>query len=613
MATTTSSLSSASGLSGSGTLSSAGLGSGLDVNGIVSKLMAIERQPIDKIDTQTGVVQAEITAYGSLKSALSTFQTSIQSLTNASTYSATKATASDSTQFTVTSDSTAGVGNYSIQVQKLAKAEKLQSAAFSSATDSVGTGTLTFDFGTYTTDSSGNTSFALNTNKKQVSVAIPSGSDSLTAIASAINNAKAGISATVLNDGTSSYLSFSPTDPGNANALRVSVSDADGNNSDAAGLSRLAFDKSTGLVQGSVDFTSASVNIAAASSNNKFTLALDGGASVNVTLADGTYNKTTIVAALQSAVDGALGSNKATVSLNASNNLVIASKTTSGFAGITLGQYPGNTGVTALFGNGGTSVSATNRMTESVAPQDAKLLIDGVTVTKSSNVITDAIQGMTLNLTAEGTSATTVAVTSDSSALSSAMDSLVKNYNSLASQFKTLMSYDATTGATGALQGEGTVRSIQQQISSMLQTVSKGLGVSSLSQLGVSFQRDGTLAFNSDKLQTALTDPTKNLKTFFIGTDGNSGFASRLDDALNSILGAGGMLSARTDGLNEQLTNYAKQKADLETRMTAIEARYRKQYSDLDTLIASMNSTSTYLTQQLANLPTIGSTTKSSG
>jgi flagellar hook-associated protein 2 len=248
-------------------------------------------------------------------------------------------------------------------------------------------------------------------------------------------------------------------------------------------------------------------------------------------------------------------------------------------------------------------------MTESVAAQDAKLIVDGVTVTKSSNTITDAIQGVTLNLLAEGTTAATVTVKSDSTALSSALESFVKNFNAAKTLFKTDLAYDPTTGSAGPLQGEGTARSIQAQLNALIQAVTHGSGISSLSEFGISFQRDGTLKFNSAKLSTVLTDPTKDVKKFLLGSNG-SGVAAKLDTALRSILDTGGLLASRTDGLNTSLTAFAKRKAALEVQMTSIEARYRKQYSNLDTLIASMNKTSTYLTQQLANLPSLSSSSK---
>lgn len=607
---TTSSISNSAALAGSGTLSSAGLGSGLDVTGIVTKLMAIERQPIDLIDTKTTAIEAQLTAYGTLKGSLSSLQTAVQALTSKSTYSATKASVADTEQLGVTSDSTAAPGTYSVQVSQLAKAQKLKSAAFSSSSNSVGSGTLTFDFGTYST-SGGITSFALNTSKKQVTVTIPSGSDSLTAIADSINAAKSGISATVINDGTSSYLSFSPTDPGAANALRIQVDDNDGNDADASGLSRLAFDKRTGYTSGSVDMTG-SVAVAAASSNNKFMVAVNGGTATEVTLPDATYDETNIVAAMQTAVDSAFGGDAGvTVSLNASNQIVIASDATSGLASVEISGVTGNSGLNDLFGSSGTAVSSIRNLTETVAPQNSIIIVDGVTITKSTNTVTDAVRGLTLSLTKESVTATTVTVATDNTALSSALDAFVKAYNTTAGQLSELLSYNASSGEAGALQGEGTVRSIQAQLRQALQSVFSGTGgLSSISEIGVSFKRDGTLEFSAAKLSTALSDPTKNVRTLLIGADSTGttdGIANKLDNLLDTFLDSDGTLTTRTEGLNDTVAAYEKRKAALELRMTTIEARLRKQYNALDSLVASMNQTSSYLTQQLANLPGIGS------
>lgn len=605
---TTSSTGSSSALAGSGTLSSPGLGSGLDVNSIVTKLMAIERAPIDKIDTKTVSIKAELTAYGTLKSTLATLQTAAQTLKTSSTYSATKATVADTTLFSAVSSSTSAVASYNIVVERLAKAEKLQSVAFSSATDSVGTGTLTFDFGTYSTNGDGITSFASNTNKKSVTFTIPSGGSSLSNIASAINAGKAGISATVLNDGTSNYLSFSSTDPGVANSLRITVDDDDGNDVNTSGLSGLAFNKTSGYAAGTLAFALApDVAINAGLTNNQFDIDIDGsGTPATVTVPDGAYNSSNIVAALQAAIDGsALGAGKVVVSLDASNQVVISSKSSGGLSSVDLSAVTSNTGLSALFGSSMSTLASPKRMTESVAPQDAKIWVDGVPIVKSTNTITDAIQGMTLSLTKESVTATTVSVARDTSGIGTAIEGLVKAYNTASSMLSEVLAYDPATGKAGALQSEGTVRTVQAQIKSAMQRLMGGSGVKSLTDLGVSFQRDGTLTFDSLKLQTALSDPKKDVGAFFIGSSTDEGVATRLHSLLTKAIGSGGLLATRTGGLNETLTRYAKQRTELQSRMATIENRFRKQFSDLDTLMASMSKTSSFLTQQLASLPSI--------
>lgn len=496
---TTSTLSSAAALSGAGTLSSSGLGSGLDVNGIVSKLMDIERQPITNLDAKEVGTKAQITAYGQLKSSLATLQTAAKTLASADTFKTTKATVADATLFSATTTTTAQPGSYSIDVISLATTQKLLSTGYASTSDNVGDGTLTFEFGTYSSALTPPVTFTNNPDKVTKSVTIPSGASSLADVAGAINNAKIGVSATIINDGTSYYLSVSPADSGAANALRVTADDADGNDTDNAGLSRLAFDKTTG---------------------------------------------------------------------------------------------------------------GTQRLTEKIVPADAELKIDGVTIKKPLNVIDDAITGVTLNLTkADPGTPTTMTVARDDTVITTAVSGFVKAYNDAGKIFSELLAYNVQTGETGALQGEGTVRNVQNQIRSALSQALNVLPgqIGSMSELGVTVQRDGTLAFDTFKLQTTLRNPQKDIQGFLAGTDESPGIVKRMGNLLDSMLGSGGMLSARISGLNDRVTSYETQKAALSKRMTAIENRYRKQFTGLDTLVASMNKTSAYLTQQLANLPSISS------
>jgi len=596
-----------SSVTGTGTISSAGIGSGLDVNSIVTKLMSIEQLPIDAIDNKTTVIQAQLTAYGTLKGSLAAFQTAAQTLTNPNTFTASTTSVGDATILTATTNASAATGSHNIEVVQLGKSEKLQSTTFATNTDSIGSGSLTIEFGTYTT-TSGVTTFAANSSKKSVSFTIPSGSSSIGAIASAINASTAGVNASVINDGTNYYLQFSAQDGGTANSLRISVSDNDGSNIDASGLSRLAFDKSSGYTSGSVVYTTpANVPIAAASLNHQFNIALDGAAPVTVTLPDATYSDTTIVAALQTAIDTAVGAGNTLVALDASNHLVVSSKNTGSLSQITLSAVTGNTGLASIFGNTVESVSP-RQLTEAVAPLDTIIKVDGITVTKSSNVVTDAIQGVTLTLLKQSAPGVTTAVTiaRDTSQVSTKVDALVTAYNSTAGILANLLAYDASTGKAGALQGEGTVRSIQAGLRSAMQALVSGQnGLKSLSDIGVTFQRDGSLKYESSKLQTILGDQTKSISAFFIGTDGDgNGIATKLNNRLNTYLDASnGIFTARTSGLNRTVSNYAKQKAALQVQMATIEARYRKQFTNLDTLVASLNTTQNYLTQQLSSLP----------
>src|SRR5688500_9693270 len=121
-------------------ISSAGIGSGLDVSGIVSQLMALEQRPLTALAVKESKYQAQLSAYGSLKGALSTFQGAVAALATPAKFSAVKASVADATVATVTASSTTAAGTYSLEVTSLALAQKLKSGTFAATTTAVGTG-----------------------------------------------------------------------------------------------------------------------------------------------------------------------------------------------------------------------------------------------------------------------------------------------------------------------------------------------------------------------------------------------------------------------------------------------------------------------------------------
>jgi flagellar hook-associated protein 2 len=135
------------------TISSPGIGSGLDTAGIVTKLMAIESTPLNQLKKNQDSFQTKITAYGQVQSNLSQFQSSVLSLSNINTLKTVSATSSDTSILSATTSVGAVAGNYAITVNQLAQAQQLVSNGQSSSTASIGSGstsTVTFDFGTIT-------------------------------------------------------------------------------------------------------------------------------------------------------------------------------------------------------------------------------------------------------------------------------------------------------------------------------------------------------------------------------------------------------------------------------------------------------------------------------
>ncbi|AKH20270.1 flagellar filament capping protein FliD [Sedimenticola thiotaurini] len=222
---------------------------------------------------------------------------------------------------------------------------------------------------------------------------------------------------------------------------------------------------------------------------------------------------------------------------------------------------------------------------------DASLTVDGVSITRASNSIDDAIAGLTLDLQATGQA--NVSITQDSSVAKNAVSGFVNAYNSLKEQLSTLQD----SGANSSV-----LRNVENQLRGMLNTSLTGLGsYSYISQLGVTTNADtGKLEFDSDAFETALEDAPDSVTSFF--SDEDNGFAVRLDSILEGFVQSGGTIDSIIDGSNSQIKSIERSVESMESRLEDIEARYLQQFSSLDSLISSMSSTSSYLTGQLEML-----------
>lgn len=408
-------------------LASSGIGSGLDINNIVSQLMALEQRPLTALATTEAKHQAKLSGYGSLKGALSTFQTAVAALAAPSKFTTLKASVADTTIATVSAAPTAAAGSYSLEVQSLAQSQKLKSSAFVDVGAAIGTGKLTFSFGTYNADT-----FTLNPEKASVEVTIAAGQNSLTGIRDAINAAKAGVTAGIVNDGTGYRLTIASNSTGVANAIRITVADDDTTHTDTSGLSQLAFDART--------------------------------------------------------------------------------------------------------------LSGVTNLTQSVAAANALVVIDGISVSKATNTITDAIEGLTINLLKTNTgSTTTLSAVRDTPGIQAAVQSFVKAYNDLYKTITDLTKVDVETKKGSMLTGDATVRDVQNQIRAAFNKAlpGGGGGLTALADIGITFQKDGTLKLDAAKLSTIINDASKDVSTLFAAvakpTDALVSFVSSTADTKNGV------------------------------------------------------------------------------
>ncbi len=263
------------------TISSLGLGSGIDVESIITKMMAVERQPINDITQKTDGLKTKLSTYGQVQSALSTLRDASAKLTNPDTWAGSKATSSDTSAVSVTTSSGAAVSSASISVSQLAAAQTLASSTFTSATSTVGQGSLTIELGTWGTDATGAATFASKAGATPVTINIGAGQDQLGQVRDQINAANAGVTATVVTDATGSRLTLTSRNSGESNGFRVTVNDADGNSADAAGLSQLAYDPTVSISQMSLSLPAANARallngLPISSETNSLSSAIDG-------------------------------------------------------------------------------------------------------------------------------------------------------------------------------------------------------------------------------------------------------------------------------------------------------------------------------------------------
>ncbi|MDO9423933.1 MAG: flagellar filament capping protein FliD [Methylobacter sp.] len=397
-------------------ITSTGLGSGLDIKNLVSSLVSAEQTPASKkLDKQEALLTTQFSSYGSLKSAMSTFQSSLSALRNLSTFQKLTATSSDTAIVTASAFSNADPASYNLEVKQLAKSQALATPALPSATSTVGTGTLTIKFGTtiYDPVTDVYTSFTQDGNQGTLTLNVDATNNTLAGLSEAINKAKAGVTAVVVTDTSGSRLVLNSTETGANSSMEISVTDDDGDNADTSGLSALAFNK-----------------------------------------------------------------------------------------------------------------AATN-MTQAQAAQDAKLAINGLDILSSSNTVNAAIKGLSFTLQqAQPGKIITVSVSQSNDDIAKAIDNFVKGYNDLVKIVNPLTGFDKSTQKAGLLQSDATLRGAMAQLRSELGNMVSGLNGSatSLADIGISTQKDGTLTLSNARLNSQLASNRSGVAGVFavLGRPSNS-------------------------------------------------------------------------------------------
>lgn len=554
-------------------ITSAGVGSGLDVSGIVTSLMTVEKQPLNAVNKQKAAYESKVSAYGTMKSALSTFQTAVSALSDPAKFNAQSVTSGDTKIFTATANGKATNGSYSVTVNQLAKAQKLMMAGTANTTDVVGTGTLTISFGKFTeatTTPAAPASFTANADKADITININSSNNTLAGVRDAINATNSSVSASIVNDGTTNRLVITSKDTGEVNSLKISVADTDGNSLDSTGLSQLAYDplaasgsgKNLTQLQAAKNALFEVDGIAISKPSNLVTDAIEGvtlnllGVNTGNTLSlDVATDKDKIKESVKGFVDAF---NKLDDTLR---NLTKYDSTGKS-SGILLGDATARSVMTQVKAVMSKSLNSTNTVNT--------LTQVGVSFLSSGKMALDETK------------------------LSKVLDT---NFSDVAALFtvsaKTsdaLVSYSGSTAKT--LSGTYAIN-ISQLGSTTVDTIGTINGVAAT---GKNTSLTGATGDASEGLAIKVMGGALGDRGTITFT---RGYASQLDSLMTTLLKSDGVLAAKTDGFKSTISRLDKQADTLNIRLTAIEARYRAQYTRLDSVISSMQSTSAFLTQQI--------------
>ncbi len=482
-------------------ISSSGLISGINADQLVSGLMNLERRPITLLQQRQQGYELKIASFFDLSTKLSNFKSALDALNSSSkfntkTASVTK-TSSGAELLTVSASSSATAGSYSIAVNQLATASKKASQGW-------------VDDNTTAVASSGGTfKFKVGSGGAETSISVGT-TTTLQGLRDAINSANAGVTASILNDGTGS------------NPYRLILS------ANTTGASNTVYITSNPT---NLDFANKKIEAAYAYTTNGYTGTAASNTSGTYT---GTTNKTFLIEAVSTttykySIDGGinwLGYGGATFD----------STKTAPTAGAPIAR---NTALTAIDGSGATNEGVQVSFTDSnftvgdrfsidvfnpemQAAQDAVIKVDNTTITKSTNTITDAIQGVTMNLLKTDSTAVTLTVSSETSGAKTSIKNFVDTYNTLFKAINDQLTYDPDVKKKNPLLGDPTLLEIRNKIGNVVSGKIPGLSnadYTNLSQIGITSDKTtGKLTLDDSKVSAALSSNPNAVAKLFIGT-----------------------------------------------------------------------------------------------
>jgi len=398
---------------------------------------------------------------------------------------------------------------------------------------------------------------ALNTKKSRLDVEL----SAMGRVKSSMN--ELATSARVLGDGTK----FGPFKASSSDEDVVTATATGGSSAEYHSVEVLSLAQNHRMASGlydSIDATVGSGTLSFSSGENNFDITIDGS------------NNTLI--GLRDAINDSLDNSSVAASI----------LNVDGGSRLVLNAREGGTENAITIGG---SSSMASELTEITPALDAELIVDGFAVTSSTNSVSDVIEGVTFELVSVGKSE--IQTERDTASLRESLDTFVANYNSLRSGLNSL--------STGELQGDQLPRSVETAIRNIfIQDINlpNGKTISPLS-MGFTFDRFGVLSIDETRLNSALAGGMEGFIEAFIASQ--TGFSAKIEDALDRFTSIDGVIAGREQGIENRQGSLDSRIEQLEYRLENTEERYRRQFTVMDQLVSQLQSTSSYLVDQLSN------------
>ena len=514
------------------TIQSLGIGSGILTTALVEDLVKAERGGADlRLGLQQSEYEAEISAFGAVTSAVESLRTATSDLAQPGATGSLVANSSDTSALTATTSSIAQAGSYAVVVDSLAQSHSLVTQSYATTNDVVGTGELTFRYGTTTFTGDDYTSFSRDTDKLSKTLTIDSSNNTLSSLRNAINDAELGVQASIVNDGNGFRLLLVAEEGGASNSLEVSVSAAAGDGLNALAFNSASNGNSPGGAVTDSGSTDLSTGIDFATTNATFSLSLGAISNIDVTV---TANATGDLGgggntaednriAIQAAVDTALiakdlNAGDIVVSIDPGDNGLVLTSAATGLA-----QTIEITAADAVLGlNPAQGVRyGTGGMQQTQAAQSAEFTVNGLAITRESNQVVGVINGVTMNLASADPDRTiSLNVVTDATALTAKVQGFIDSFNELKVLSDELTKFDVENGEAGLLLGDSTLRGVNTGIRAIMNSLVDGIEGSSfrsLAEVGIATNQNNNFLLELDeaRFSAAVSESPDGIRSLF--------------------------------------------------------------------------------------------------